>query len=62
MFYIMVKDILSGQMDVNEYRSKVGMVFQSFNLFNNLTVLENCVLGQIRVLKKNRKKKQRLQL
>ena len=45
------KDILSGQMDVNEYRSKVGMVFQSFNLFNNLTVLENCVLGQIRVLK-----------
>ena len=29
------KDILSGQMDVNEYRSKVGMVFQSFNLFNN---------------------------
>ena len=45
------KDILSGQMDVNEYRSKVGMVFQSFNLFNNLTVLENCMLGQIRVLK-----------
>ena len=42
------KDILSGQMDVNEYRSKVGMVFQSFNLFNNLTVLENCMLGQIR--------------
>ena len=48
------KDILSGQMDVNEYRSKVGMVFQSFNLFNNLTVLENCVLGQIRVLKKSK--------
>ena len=48
------KDILSGQMDVNEYRSKVGMVFQSFNLFNNLTVLENCMLGQIRVLKKSR--------
>ena len=48
------KDILSGQMDVNEYRSKVGMVFQGFNLFNNLTVLENCVLGQIRVLKKSK--------
>ena len=48
------KDILSGQMDVNEYRSKVGMVFQSFNLFNNLTVLENCMLGQIRVLKKSK--------
>lgn len=48
------KDILSGQMDVNEYRSKVGMVFQSFNLFNNLTVLENCMLGQVCVLKKSK--------
>ena len=36
------------------YRSKVGMVFQSFNLFNNMTVLENCMVGQIKVLKKNK--------
>ena len=36
------------------YRAKVGMVFQSFNLFNNMSVLENCVVGQIKVLKKNR--------
>ncbi len=36
------------------YRSRVGMVFQSFNLFNNMTVLENCMVGQIKVLKKNR--------
>ena len=42
------KDILSGQMDVNEYRSKVGMVFQSFNL-------SNCVIGQVKVLKRNKK-------
>ena len=35
------------------YRSKVGMVFQSFNLFNNMTVLENCIIGQTKVLKKN---------
>lgn len=48
------KDILSGQMNVTEYRSRVGMVFQSFNLFNNLTVLENCMIGQIRVLKKSK--------
>ncbi len=34
-----------------EYRSHVGMVFQSFNLFNNMTVLENCMVGQIKVLK-----------
>ena len=36
------------------YRSHVGMVFQSFNLFNNMTVLENCMVGQIKVLKKDR--------
>ena len=36
------------------YRSHVGMVFQSFNLFNNMTVLENCMVGQIKVLKKNK--------
>ena len=37
-----------------EYRSHVGMVFQSFNLFNNMTVLENCMVGQIKVLKRDR--------
>ncbi len=36
------------------YRAKVGMVFQSFNLFNNMTVLENCVVGQVKVLKKKK--------
>ena len=36
------------------YRAKVGMVFQSFNLFNNMTVLENCVVGQVRVLRRSR--------
>ena len=36
------------------YRSRVGMVFQSFNLFNNMTVLENCIVGQVKVLKKKR--------
>ena len=35
------------------YRAKVGMVFQSFNLFNNMTVLENCMVGQRRVLKRS---------
>ena len=35
------------------YRAKVGMVFQSFNLFNNMTVLQNCIIGQTKVLKKN---------
>ena len=36
------------------YRTKVGMVFQSFNLFNNMTVLENCMVGQVKVLKKSK--------
>ena len=36
------------------YRTHVGMVFQSFNLFNNMTVLENCMVGQIKVLKKDK--------
>ena len=41
------------------YRSRVGMVFQSFNLFNNMTVLENCIVGQVKVLKKNREEARR---
>ena len=40
--------------NVNELRSKIGMVFQSFNLFNNLNVLKNCMVGQIKVLKKSK--------
>ncbi len=39
--------------DACKYRAKVGMVFQSFNLFNNMTVLENCMTGPIKVLKKD---------
>jgi len=39
---------------VSGYRAKVGMVFQSFNLFNNMTVLENCMAGPIKVLRSNR--------
>ena len=41
-------------MKPHEYRAKVGMVFQSFNLFDNMTVLENCMVGQVKVLKKNK--------
>ncbi|MBE6981676.1 MAG: amino acid ABC transporter ATP-binding protein [Ruminococcaceae bacterium] len=44
------KDILARGTKAPAYRSHVGMVFQSFNLFNNMTVLENCMVGQIRVL------------
>ena len=47
------EDILSRKGGAAAYRTKVGMVFQSFNLFNNMTVLENCTVGQTKVLKKN---------
>ena len=48
------KDISAKGADVNQYRSRVGMVFQNFNLFSNKNVLENCVIGQMKVLKKSR--------
>ena len=48
------EDMTSGRGNVAAYRAKVGLVFQSFNLFNNMTVLENCTVGQIRVLKKKK--------
>ncbi len=38
----------------HDYRSHVGMVFQSFNLFNNMTVLKNCMVGQMKVLKRSK--------
>ena len=44
------KEIRDVQKEVNEYRSKVGMVFQSFNLFNKMTVLQNCMEGTRKVL------------
>ena len=48
------EDILSGKVNESGYRAKVGMVFQSFNLFSNMTVLENCNVGQIKVLKREK--------
>lgn len=44
------KEVRDVQREVNEYRAKVGMVFQSFNLFNNMTVLQNCMLCTRKVL------------
>ena len=45
------KDVTKGGISQSAYRAKVGMVFQSFNLFNNMSVLDNCIIGQQRVLK-----------
>ena len=48
------KNIDEKTFSVSDYRAKVGMVFQSFNLFNNMTVLQNCMIGQQKVLGKNK--------
>lgn len=47
-------NILEKSINQNKIRSKLAMVFQSFNLFNNLNVLQNCVIGQIKVLHRNK--------
>ena len=48
------QDVAGGQLNAPQYRSHVGMVFQSFNLFNNMTVLGNCMAGPMKVLHKSK--------
>ena len=48
------KNVADRTVSAPAYRSHVGMVFQSFNLFNNMPVLENCMVGRVKVLKKNK--------
>ena len=48
------KNILDEDTNIYEYRTHLGMVFQQFNLFNNLNVLENCTVGPIKILKKSK--------
>ncbi|MGI5888393.1 MAG: amino acid ABC transporter ATP-binding protein [Oscillospiraceae bacterium] len=47
-------NITKGGMNPTVYRSHVGMVFQQFNLFNNMNVIDNCMTGQIKVLRRNK--------
>ena len=47
-------DITQKGFSVTSYRAKVGMVFQSFNLFNNMTALDNCIIGQKKVLRRGK--------
>ncbi|WP_073997246.1 amino acid ABC transporter ATP-binding protein [Anaerococcus urinomassiliensis] len=58
--YYMDINILDEHFDERHYRSEVGMVFQNFNLFENKNVLENCTLGQEKVLKRSKKDAQDL--
>lgn len=55
-------NVLDNKYNPNKYRSRIGMVFQSFNLFNNLDVLGNCTVGPIKVLGKNKAETEQLAL
>lgn len=53
-------DTLSGKVSLKQMRTKMGMVFQSFNLYNNLNVMENCTIGPIKVLNRDPKEAERI--
>lgn len=48
-------NLLDRKTNINKIRSRLAMVFQNFNLFNNMNVLQNCIFGQVHVLKRNKK-------
>jgi len=50
------EDLADMKVDINIHRQKIGMVFQQFNLFNNLSVLDNITLAPVLIAKKNRRK------
>ena len=54
------QNILEHEKSIYEYRTHVGMVFQQFNLFNNLNVLENCIVGPMKVLKKSKEEAEKI--
>ncbi|MFJ9498174.1 amino acid ABC transporter ATP-binding protein [Brevibacillus centrosporus] len=54
------ENILDDNHDIFAYRQKLGMVFQQFNLFNNHNVLGNCVVGQIKVLKRSKEEAEKV--
>lgn len=54
--------ILKGSFDQNKYRAKVGMVFQQFNLFKNMTALKNCTVGQVKILGRSQKEAEEIAL
>ena len=54
------ENILDDKHDIYKYRTKLGMVFQQFNLFNNHDVLSNCVVGQVKVLGRSREEAEKI--
>lgn len=54
------ENILDDKHDIYKYRTKLGMVFQQFNLFNNHNVLNNCIVGQIKVLGRSKEEAEKV--
>lgn len=54
------ENILENKHDIHQYRTKLGMVFQQFNLFNNHNVLNNCTVGQVKVLKRSKEEAEKV--
>lgn len=54
--------ILARSYDQNKYRAKVGMVFQGFNLFKNMTALKNCTVGQVKILGRSQAEAEKIAL
>ncbi|TWT00492.1 amino acid ABC transporter ATP-binding protein [Planomicrobium sp. CPCC 101079] len=54
------ENILDDRHDIHAYRTKLGMVFQQFNLFNNHNVINNCTVGQVKVLKRRREEAEKV--
>ena len=53
-------DITAPETDIDHVRQKIGMVFQQFNLFNNLDVLHNCTVGPVKILKKSQQEAEKI--
>lgn len=56
------ENVLDDQHNLFEYRKNLGMVFQQFNLFDNHNVLNNCVVGQVKVLKRSKEEAEKVAL
>ena len=56
------EDLADMKVDINKHREHIGMVFQQFNLFNNMDVMKNCVIGQMKVLKRSREEAEKIAL
>ncbi|MFV0558280.1 MAG: amino acid ABC transporter ATP-binding protein [Enterococcus sp.] len=56
------EQVLAPGYNLSTYRTHLGMVFQSFNLFNNMNVLENCISGQTTVLKRSKEEAEKVAL